>query len=59
MNRRLNEALQATAAAPSDFLGAGDSLLPRFAAAQFPAAVPELRCLGRNFPMHRLLTLMI
>src|SRR5204862_3464899 len=37
-----HESLQATAAAASVFNSVGDSLLPGFVAAQFPAAVPEL-----------------
>jgi len=39
---RLTRALQATAAAPSVFNGVGNSLLPGFVGAAFPAAVPEL-----------------
>jgi len=35
-------ALQATGAAPSVFDGEGDSLLPGFVVASFPAPVPEL-----------------
>jgi len=35
-------ALQATGAAASVLNGVGDSLLPDFVAAQFPAPVPEL-----------------
>jgi hypothetical protein len=48
----LNKSLQATGAAPSTFTkatvdrsvldGEGDSLLPGFVAAAFPAPVPEL-----------------
>ena len=37
-----NKSLQATAAALSVLDGVGDSLLPGFVGAQFPAAVPEL-----------------
>jgi len=42
MIRRANEAMQATAAAPLVFNGAGDLLLPAFVMAQSPAAVPDL-----------------
>ncbi len=38
-----NHPLQATAAAPFVFNGAGDSQLPGFVVTQFTAAVPELR----------------
>lgn len=38
----LTMALQATGAARSDSDGVGDSLLPGFVAASFPAPVPEL-----------------
>jgi len=38
----LNKSLQATPTAPSVFDGVGDSLLPSFVAALFPAGVPEL-----------------
>jgi len=44
---RPNEALQAIAAATCVFEGAADSLLPRFVAAQPPAAMPELCCSAR------------
>jgi len=37
-----NKSLQATGAAPSVLDGVGDSLLPGFVAASFPAPVPEL-----------------
>jgi len=40
-NRRPNLSLQATVA-PLVFTGLGDSRLPGFVGAQFPAAVPEL-----------------
>ena len=42
MPKRANEALQATGAACSALEGAGDSQLPGFSAASFPAPVPEL-----------------
>jgi hypothetical protein len=40
--KQANQALQATGAARSDCDGEGDSLLPSFVAASFPAPVPEL-----------------
>lgn len=44
------EAVQATAAALCVFGGPGDSLLPGFVVAQFPAAVPDL---ASSFPMRQ------
>ena len=42
LSRMPNKSLKATGAAPSVLDGAGDSLLPGFVAASFPAPVPEL-----------------
>jgi len=41
-----NKSLQATGAAPSVLDGLGDSLLPGFVTASFPAPVPEFLSLG-------------
>jgi len=42
MRRGPNESIQATAATPSVLDSVGNSELPGFVVAQFPAAVPEL-----------------